>query len=263
MLEKENLTIIAGPCAVETRPRINEIAKLSQLEEVQFLRGCAFKPRTSHPKTGEFFEGAGQSGVSMLIDAGIKHHIPVATEVIIPEHVTMIVDELNKRQEAIPLLLWIGSRNQNHYIQTAIARLIKQYLPEETLLLIKNQPWSSEKHWKGIASHVINGTQFPEDNILLCHRGFEPNGLENPHGFRNLPDFEMAMKVKESNGLPMILDPSHIGGNVPNVLKIIQMAKSFNFDGLMIEVHPDPPNAWTDAKQQLNPDQFKQLCQQL
>lgn len=256
--------MIAGPCAAETQSQIDQAAKeLSQLEAVQFLRGCAFKPRTSHPKDEYFFEGTGQAGVSMLINAGIKYNIPVATEVIIPEHVAIVAEELNKRKRATPLLLWTGSRNQNHPIQETIAKLIKHHLPEETLLLIKNQPWGNKDHWEGIASHVINGAQFPEDRILLCHRGFEPYKLNNPMGLRNLPDFEMAMRVKESTGLPMILDPSHIGGNVPNVLEIINQAKSFNFDGLMIEVHPDPPNAWTDAKQQLNLNQFKQLCQQL
>jgi len=260
MIVKENLINIAGPCAVESPTQINIAAKeLAESGQVQILRGCAFKPRTSHPKNGHFFDGTKQDGISWLIDAGITYNIPIATEVIVPEHVIQIAEILNQRQQTTPLLLWIGSRNQNHIDQTEISKLIKGHLPEQTLILIKNQPWGSESHWKGIASHVINGAKFPQDRVLFCHRGFDPYGIENPDGFRNIPDFKMAMRVKKETGIPMILDPSHIAGSVENIFKVVKMAKNFDFDGLMIEVHPDPKNATTDAKQQLTIEEFKDL----
>jgi chorismate mutase len=89
-----------------------------------------------------------------------------------------------------------------------------------------------------------------KDRIILNHRGFSPKG-ENPFGLRNFPDFEMAMKIKNLTRLPMILDPSHIGGTVENVFLIMEKAKQYNFDGAMIEVHPKPIEAKSDAKQQL------------
>ncbi len=80
---------------------------------------------------------------------------------------------------------------------------------------------------------------------------------------RNLPDFEMAMKIKEITGLPMVVDPSHIGGSVDNVFRVIKEAKQYDFDGMMIEVHPEPKNAKTDAKQQLGFSQFDRLLKMI
>ena len=83
-------------------------------------------------------------------------------------------------------------------IQTEIAKLIKKHAPKETLLLIKNQPWHDQKHWEGILSHVLS-SGLSKNRIILCHRGFQPDGQENPHNFRNLPDFDMAMAVKKKH----------------------------------------------------------------
>lgn len=259
----KQLTIIAGPCAAESRQQLGQITKnLVKTGQVQAVRASLFKPRTNHPLSSNFFDGIGKQGVSWFIDTAIKHNIPLATEVIIPEHVTAILKALKQRSSPPGLILWLGSRNQNHLIQTKIARLIKNHAPKETLLLIKNQPWRDQKHWEGILSHVLS-SGLPKNRIILCHRGFQPDGQENPHNFRNLPDFDMAMAVKKNTGLPMLLDPSHIGGSVDNVLQTINNASSFDFDGLMIEVHPKPEVALSDAKQQLDILQFNKLLSNL
>jgi len=263
MLPKKQLTIIAGPCAAESRQQLGQITKnLVKTGLIQAVRASLFKPRTNHPLDTEFFDGVGHQGISWFIDTAIKHNIPLATEVIIPEHVTAILKELNKRQSPPKLILWLGSRNQNHLIQTEIARIINQHAPKDTLLLIKNQPWRNQKHWEGIVTHVL-ASGLSKNRIILCHRGFQPDGRENPSKFRNLPDFDMAMAVKKTTSLPMLLDPSHIGGTVDNVLKTINDARSFDFDGLMIEVHPKPAVALSDAKQQLDIFQFKKLLSNL
>lgn len=263
MLSKKQLTIIAGPCAAESPQQLNQVAKnLVKTGFVQAVRASLFKPRTNHPLDSEFFDGIGSQGISWFIDIAIKHNIPLATEVLIPEHVIAILKELNLRPSPPKLILWLGSRNQNHLIQTEIARVIKNHAPKETLLLIKNQPWRDQKHWEGILSHVL-ASGLSKNRIILCHRGFQPDGRENPHQLRNLPDFSMAMAIKKITGLPMLLDPSHIGGSVANVIQIVKDARSFDFDGLMIEVHNQPKKALSDAKQQLSILQFKKLLSSL
>ena len=261
MTLKKSFTIIAGPCAVESQKQLEKItAALASTGLVHAVRASLFKPRTNHPAGADFFDGIGRRGISWLINTAIKHQIPLATEVLIPKHVTAIIKAL-KHQPAPPkLIFWLGSRNQNHLIQAEIARLIKNQAPRETMLLIKNQPWRDQAHWEGILSHVL-AAGFPEDRILLCHRGFQPDNQSNPNQFRNLPDFSMAMRVKQITGLPMLLDPSHIGGSRENVFRIVKAARRFDFDGLMIEVHPDPVHAATDSKQQLTVSQFIKLSE--
>ena len=110
----------------------------------------------------------------------------------------------------------------------------------------------------GNSCHVLSSGISP-NRVILCHRGFSPNGGENPHNMRNIPDYEMAMRVKKRTGLLMIIDPSHSGGSVPNVFKVVKESRKYNFDGMMVEVHPNPEKAKTDKKQQLNFSQFDRL----
>lgn len=261
---KKTFTTIAGPCAVESQQQLDQVtAGLVKTGLVQAVRASLFKPRTNHPAGADFFDGIGCRGISWLINTAIKHRVPLATEVLIPQHVSAIIKALKRKSLPPKLIFWLGSRNQNHLIQAEIARLIKKQAPRETLLLIKNQPWRDQAHWEGILSHVL-AAGFPEDRILLCHRGFQPDGnQQNPNQFRNLPDFSMAMKVKQNTGLPMLLDPSHIGGSTDNVFRVVKDSRRFDFDGLMVEVHPDPVHAATDSRQQLTISQFIKLCRQL
>ncbi len=244
----KKLMIIAGPCAAESRKQVINCAKELKKRDIKIMRASLWKPRTLPG-----FEGVGEEGISWLAEV-TKMGITVATEVLFPDQVSTVLKVINKKGNPGKILFWLGSRNQNHILQRGIASRIKKEAPKSVKLLIKNQPWREERHWLGIIDHILS-SGLEKDRIILNHRGFSPKG-ENPFGLRNFPDFEMAMKVKGLTGLPMVLDPSHIGGTVENVFLIMGKAKQYNFDGAMIEVHPEPKKAKSDAKQQLT---FKEL----
>lgn len=251
MNKKKKLLLIAGPCAAESKEQIQKSIDYAKQRTLDFMRISLWKPRT---KPG--FEGLQEAGIEFMVKAA-KHGISPATEVILPHHAEKVINAVLNASKTGDVLVWIGARNQNHYIQQEIARVAKG--DKRVYLMVKNQPWKSEEHWEGIIDHVIHGGIEP-DHLFICHRGFTPHGYENPHGFRNVPDFEMAMKIKEKTKLPMIFDPSHIGGTVENVLKVSQEAARYPFDGLIVEVHPNPKEALTDAKQQLTWEQFDAMA---
>jgi len=241
--------IIAGPCAAESREQVINCALVLKKQGIKIMRASLWKPRT---KPG--FEGVGRKGIPWLSEV-TNLGITVATEILLPEQLIHLIKVINKKGDLSKILLWIGSRNQNHLIQREIAKIIKEKMPKTVKLLIKNQAWGDEKHWLGIVDHII-GSGISPKRLILCHRGFSSHGQNNPENLRNLPDFEMAMRVKEKTGLPMLVDPSHIGGTVDNVFKVMKESANFDFDGMMVEVHPKPIEAKSDAKQQLT---FKEL----
>lgn len=246
----KKLIIIAGPCAAESTEQIEISIREAKKRQVDFLRVNLWKPRT---KPG--FDGLGKKGLPLLIKVA-KSGVNPALEVILPEQAKMVMDAvLPVLGERGKLLLWIGSRNQNHLVQKKIAKVASKDF--RVLLLVKNQPWVNEEHWEGIIGHVLNGGMRKE-NLLNCHRGFAPNG-HNSLGLRNVPDFEMSMKLKTKTGLPILFDPSHMGGSVVNVFEMAKQAANHDFDGILVEVHPNPKAALTDAKQQLTWEQFDEM----
>jgi len=249
---------IAGPCAAESRRQMIETAQSLKQIGVEIVRGCWWKPRTSPG-----WDGIGKKAApwgAEITNMGMT----VATEVMLPQHVLSVVRGIEENGgDPSRVLLWLGSRNQNDRIQRLIARIMLSQAPKEVQLLVKNQPWGDEKHWLGIVKHLTS-VGFPEERIIMCHRGFSPYGLENPRSLRNLPDWEMAARVKEQTGLPMVIDPSHIGGTVDNVIAITKEASQTGlFNGFLIEAHPTPQEAMTDAKQQLTVRQLGQLIESL
>jgi chorismate mutase len=248
--------LIVGPCAAESRQQVIETAKRLKERDVHIMRASHRKPRT---RPG--FEGVGEEGIPWLAEV-TKLGITVATEVLLPDHVSEVVKGISAEGNPANILLWLGSRNQNHFLQQEIAKTMLGETDDSVKLMIKNQPWRDESHWLGIVDHVTDAG-FPPERIILCHRGFAPGNENNPQRLRNLPDWNMAMRVKRITGLPMIIDPSHIGGSVENVFKVVEEAKKFPFDGLMIEVHPAPTTAKTDVRQQLNISELDQLLKTL
>ena len=244
--------IIAGPCAAESREQVVNCALALKKQGIKTMRASLWKPRT---KPG--FEGMGAKGIPWLAEV-TNLGITVATEILLPEQLTRLIRVIGKKGDLKKVLLWIGSRNQNHLIQREIAKIIKEKMPKTVKLLIKNQAWTDERHWLGIVDHIL-GSGISPKRLILCHRGFSPNGQNNPENLRNLPDFEMAMRVKEKTGLQMLIDPSHTGGTVENVFKVIDMTEKFDFDGMMVEVHPKPTEAKSDAKQQLTFEELRKL----
>ncbi|MBI3984635.1 MAG: hypothetical protein HY344_01645 [Candidatus Levybacteria bacterium] len=248
MIER-NRMIIAGPCAAESRSQVLASAIMAKERGVEIVRASLWKPRT-RPE----FDGVQEAGISWLEEVTQLGLTP-ATEVLNESNAEQVVNRIAGGLGK-DVLIWIGSRNQNHLIQRHIGEIAKG--ERHVKVLIKNQPWPDLSHWLGIVDHVVNGSG-DSSQIILCHRGFSPG----TNGLRNNPDFEMAMQVKAETGLPMLIDPSHMGGTREKVLDVIKQAQEFNingvgFDGLMIEVHPNPEEAWTDKLQQLSWDQFDQ-----
>ncbi|MBU0999790.1 hypothetical protein KKE78_00130 [Patescibacteria group bacterium] len=245
----KNSIIIAGPCAAESKEQILASAKEAQKRKIDFMRICLWKPRT---KPG--FDGLGKSEIPFLTEV-VKMGINPAIEVLLPSHAKAVMDAVLPVLKNGKLLLWIGSRNQNHLIQQQIAKVASK--DKRVVLMVKNQPWADEKHWEGIIEHVLAGG-ISRDCLILCHRGFIPNG-HNPLKLRNMPDYEMSMRIKMKTDLPIVFDPSHTGGSIPNILEMTKQAAKHDFDGVMVEVHVNPQNALTDAKQQLTWEQFDKL----
>ena len=245
-------SIIAGPCALESREQLRCcVAELKKLG-VSCVRASLWKPRTLPG-----WEGLGALGMQTLLEETIPHGLMPATEILTSDHAEIILDGLRAFGGNPEILLWIGARNQNHIELRRIAQLLAVG-PSGITLMFKNQMWEDERHWLGIYGHLVEAG-FPKERLSICHRGFAPGSAANPHQYRNPPHFEMAMRVKQKTKLPMIIDPSHIGGSTENVFRVIDEAKHYDFDGLMIEVHLDPASARTDQTQQLNIEQFKTL----
>ncbi|MGA8164330.1 MAG: hypothetical protein WB791_04805 [Waddliaceae bacterium] len=250
----KNQLIIAGPCALESREQLKVCVRELNSLGIKHIRASLWKPRT-HPG----WEGMGILSLLTLLEETLPYGIVPATEVLTPEQASLIVEGLRSYDHRAPMLVWIGARNQNHITQRCIAEILASG-GEGIHLMFKNQMWEDERHWLGIFAHLIEAG-FPSERLLVCHRGFSPGRLPNPYGYRNLPNFEMAKRVKEKTGLSMLIDPSHIGGTQANVFRILEEAKTYPFDGYLIEVHLDPENAKTDGKQQLTFVQLKQVIQ--
>jgi 3-deoxy-7-phosphoheptulonate synthase len=249
---------IAGPCAAESRDQVMQSAHQAEKRGIDIVRASLWKPRT---KPG--FDGIGIEGIAWLGEVAQLGLVP-ATEVLTTENAHAVVDKISG-VSGKDVLIWIGSRNQNHILQQEIGQVVRG--DKHSILLLKNQPWQNLEHWLGTIDHVIAGGADPKQ-IILCHRGFAPGKNDpNPKGLRNIPDLEMAMEVKRKTGLPMLIDPSHMGGARDKVLVLIQEAQEYrdedgtSFDGLMVEVHPDPDHAKTDRAQQLTWQQFDESKQ--
>ncbi len=242
--------MIIGPCAIESHEMAQETMKQAKRLNTEYVRLSLWKPRT---KPG--FEGIGEQGIPWLVEAA-KNDLNPAFEPMLPEHAQKVVDAVLPATKEGKLMIWIGARNQNHYIQRELGRIAAQ--SDRITLMIKNQVWHNEKHWEGIIDHVLEGG-VKKENLMLCHRGFAPSADNNPHGYRNVPDYDMAMRVKEKTGLPIVFDPSHTGGSVEKVLQITHEAEQHAFDGYIIEVHPNPKVALSDSTQQLTWQQYEDL----
>lgn len=245
MLEKMSRKpiVIAGPCAAESREQVCQTIEEAKKRNIDAVRLSLWKPRTAPS-----FDGVGEEGIPWLIEVA-KMGLTPATEVMLPSDAESVINAVIKNTNE-KILIWLGSRNQHHRIQAEIGRVIAG--EPRAMLMIKNQMWPDKAHWEGIIDHVLSGGA-SEDQLLLCHRGFAPS----INGFRNTPDFSMALSLKEKRKIPMLLDPSHIGGTVQNVMEIARQGMTYRengigFDGIIIEVHPDPKNAMTDSKQQLS-----------
>lgn len=234
--------IISGPCSAETEEQVLETAtRLAKTGKVDALRAGIWKPRT---RPGSF-EGIGTKGLPWLQQAKKLTGLPAAVEVATGKQVE---DALHFDVD----ILWIGARTTvNPFSVQEVADALRG---ANVPVLIKNPINPDLELWTGAVERVAKAGI---KNIGLIHRGFSSYGNTE---YRNAPMWHLAIEMKRRNPEMMIInDPSHICGRRDILLDVAQKAIDLDFDGLMIESHIDPDNAWSDAKQQVTPERLAEM----
>jgi len=233
--------VIAGPCSAETEEQLLKIAHQLKDTDTSVLRAGIWKPR-SQPG---HFEGVGAVGLQWLQTAKNETGLMIATEVANPQHV-----ELALKHDVD--VLWIGARTTvSPFIIQEIAEALKG---TDKIILVKNPVNSDLALWYGAVERIYEAGI---TNIGVIHRGF--SNYEKTR-YRNNPEWQIPIDLQTRfPDLPLLLDPSHIAGKRDIIFDLCQTALDLNYDGLMIETHYDPDNAWTDAKQQITPATLKEI----
>jgi chorismate mutase len=231
--------IISGPCSAETEEQVLQTAQqLAATGKVDMLRAGIWKPRT---RPGSF-EGIGTKGLPWLQQAKKLTGLPVAVEVATPKQVE---DSLHFGVD----VLWIGARTTVNPF--SVQDLADSLRGVDVPVLIKNPINADLELWTGAVERVAKAGI---KQIGLIHRGFAAYGNTE---YRNAPMWHLVIEMKRRNPeMMMINDPSHICGRRDILMEVAQKAIDLDFDGLMIESHIDPDNAWSDAKQQVTPERL-------
>src|SRR5512143_2006352 len=228
------VAIIAGPCAVESRGQLLEVAQAVKEAGATALRGGAYKPRSS-PYS---FQGLGEAGLELLAEARAVTGLPIVTEAVAPEQVPLV----GKYADVIQ----IGARNmQNFALLTAVGEYGKT-------VLLKRGMMSTMEEWLMSAEHILaqgNG------RVILCERGIRTFEKYT----RNTTDISAIPVLKQMTHLPVILDPSHSTGKWEYVLPVARAGVAAGADGLIVEVHCHPEDAVSDGMQSLRPERFAQM----
>lgn len=234
----KKLAVIAGPCSVESETQIIEVAKAVKKAGAGFLRGGAFKPRTS-PYS---FQGLGEEGLDMLILAKRETGMPIVSEIMDANVLDKFIDNVD--------IIQVGARNMQNY------SLLRELGRIKVPILLKKGFASTIEEWLMAAEYVMNGGN---ENIILCERGMRTFETFT----RNTMDICAVPIVKRLSHLPVISDPSHGTGISWLVGPAAKASVSLGADGLMIEVHNCPDEALCDGNQALTPDMFDDLMKQL
>ncbi len=242
---KERPILIAGPCSAETKEQVLATAKKLSTQNIDLFRSGIWKPRT-RPNS---FEGVGAVGLGWLKKVKELYGLKVTTEVANREHV------FEALKHGIDVL-WLGARTTvNPFSVQEIADALKGC---DIPVLIKNPINPDLKLWLGAIERIAKAGI---SQIAVIHRGFSYHGDSN---YRNVPRWQIPIELKRQfPQIQIICDNSHICGRRDTLLDVAQKAMDLNFDGLMTEVHPSPDDAWSDAKQQITPDVFSDLIDQL
>ena len=238
--------VVAGPCSAESREQVLHTAKsLAEGGRVQFLRAGLWKPRT-RPNS---FEGLGEQALPWLMEAEATTGLRAITEVATPEHVEKVLD-------AGMSAVWIGARTTvSPFAVQAIAEALKG---TDLLVMVKNPMHADLKLWMGAIERIEHAV---EGEVGALHRGFSSYGKND---FRNAPMWEIPIALKaEMPELPLLCDPSHIAGRPDLLQDVAQRAMNLGMDGLMLESHPNPSCALSDADQQITPDALHRLLETL
>lgn len=238
--------VVAGPCSAETHEQVLSITQdIAKFDQVQLLRAGIWKPRTRP----DSFEGLGEEALPWLVEAGKKTGIPTCTEVANRSHVEAAL-------KAGINVLWIGARTTvNPFAVQEIADAVSGM---DIPVMIKNPINPDLALWLGAFERFEKAGI---TDLTAIHRGFS---VYKHDKYRNVPSWEIPIALKEQRpDIPIICDPSHITGNRDLLLEVSQKAMDLNFHGLMIETHPDPDNAWSDAAQQVTAEGLKKILDQL
>lgn len=234
----KKIVIMAGPCSVENREMIIRIAKLVKKGGASFLRGGAFKPRTS-PYS---FQGLGEEGLRYLREAADETGLLVVTEVMDPRHVDLVANCAD--------MLQIGARNMQNF------ELLKEVGMSKKPVLLKRGLSCTIKELLLSAEYLLSKGNF---RVMLCERGIRTFETAT----RNTVDINAIPVLKEETHLPVLVDPSHGTGKWSYVAPISKAAVAAGADGLMMEVHDNPEEARSDGEQSILPERFSTLMNEL
>ncbi|GGF18754.1 MULTISPECIES: bifunctional 3-deoxy-7-phosphoheptulonate synthase/chorismate mutase type II [Flavobacterium] len=237
--------VIAGPCSAETEDQVLKIAHELKDSKVSVFRAGIWKPRT---RPGGF-EGIGEIGLKWLQKAKAETGLLMGTEVATAAHCKLALEyDID--------VLWVGARTTaNPFAVQEIADTLKG---TDKIVLVKNPVNPDLALWLGGVERLhMAGIE----KLGVIHRGFSTYEKTK---YRNIPEWQIAIELQNKfPDLPLIIDPSHITGDRKMIFEVTQEALDLNYDGMIIETHIDPDNAWSDAAQQVTPDTLKQIIKDL
>ena len=234
----KQITVMAGPCSVETREQIIGVAEDVKQMGAAILRGGAFKPRTS-PYS---FQGLQETGLDLLKEAKAVTGLPIITEIMAADKIERFVEDVD--------VIQVGARNMQNF------ELLKELGKTDKPILLKRGLSATIEEWLMSAEYIMAGGN---DSVILCERGIRT--FENYT--RNTLDLSAIPAVKKLSHLPVVVDPSHAAGMWWMVEPLAKAAVAVGADGLIIEVHNDPEHALCDGAQSLKPERFGRLMQDL
>ncbi|MFQ5647133.1 MAG: 3-deoxy-7-phosphoheptulonate synthase, partial [bacterium] len=234
----EKLAIIAGPCSVESAESFHTVARAVSNTGANFLRGGAFKPRTS-PYS---FQGLGEEGLKIMAASREKTGLPIVTELMDPRDAELVFEYAD--------IVQIGTRNMQNF------RLLTEAGRYDKPVLLKRGLSATIKEWLMSVEYIMAQGNH---RVILCERGIRTFETET----RNTLDLSAVPVIKKLSHLPVIVDPSHGVGHWDLVISMARAAVAAGADGLMVEVHHDPENALSDGSQSLLPQKFAKMISEL
>ena len=232
------IAVIAGPCAVESRSQIIETAHAVKEAGANALRGGVFKPRTS-PYS---FQGLGEEGLEYMAEARAQTGLPIVAEIMSQTQLDLMVKYVD--------VLQVGARNMQNF------NLLRAIGETRTTVLLKRGLSATIDELLMSAEYILAGGN---QQVMLCERGIRTFETAT----RNTTDINAIPVLKHLTHLPVILDPSHATGHADYVAAIARAAIAAGADGLIVEVHPDPEHAASDGKQSLRPEKFAEMVKQV
>lgn len=232
---KHRPIIIAGPCAVESREQLLEIAEKLSETGVTVLRCQLWKPRSDK----ESFQGIGLAGIPWLKEVKEKYGFLIATEIVDAEHI--------ESTKGVADILWVGSRNMQNY------ELLKKLALDGRVVILKRGFIATISEWMSSAKYI------GLDKVILCERGIR-SGADS---MRFTLDINTALVAQRDFHMPVIIDPSHTAGRADMVPYLAYSAIASGVDGVVIEVHNNPEQALSDRQQQITPQVFEEVYKKI